>query len=264
MSNTPYITTLFEKAQSFVAETDQLIRTKFNEVFSTESKSDSSLVTEVDLAVEKLLRKRIQEHFPDHGIVGEEGDDINSDAEYQWILDPIDGTQSFFHRVPTFGTLLAVNKGGQNIVGIISHPALSETYAAAKGLGCFCNGQKITIVDTGTDSIDANEIITLCSRKQWLPTKQEHLFDSFWQKHNYFRIYYDCFSLSRAVAGQIGCAVEMNVKLWDIAPCQVLIEEAGGSFFKLSEIDLGSGLKGHSVILGKPSVVKVIKNWFGK
>lgn len=261
-SQTSEINNFFEKAKAFTAETDQLIRTKFKAGFSTESKSDSSLVTEVDLAVEELLRKRIQEHFPGHGIIGEEGNDINPTSDYQWILDPIDGTQSFFHKVPTFGTLIALNKCNQNILGIISHPALQETYAAAKGLGCYCNDKRIVIQDTPSNAIDPNEIITLCSRKQWVITDQQDLFDTFWHKHNFFRIYYDCFALSRAVAGQTGCAIEMNVKLWDIAPCQIMIEEAGGSFHKLSQTTLENGSTVHSVILGKPSVVKIIKEWF--
>ncbi len=255
---------IFEKARLFVSETDQIIKAKFAEGFSSKQKSDSSLVTEVDLEVERHLRKRISEEFPDHGIIGEEHEILKSSSSYTWILDPIDGTQSFVHGVPTFGTLLAVNREEENIVGIISHPALSENYAAAKGLGCFQSDRQIRIRDDGSDKLDPNEIITICSRKQWDLTNQRADFDRFWDKHNFFRIYYDCFALSRAVAGQVGCAIEMNVNLWDIAPCQVMIEEAGGAYINLGKRTLADGRTVYSALIGKKSVAPIVKEWFGQ
>ena len=261
-SSNSEIENIFNKARLFVSETDKIIKKRFTEGFSSKEKNDNSLVTEVDLEIESYLRKRISEEFPEHGIIGEEHQASNPGSTFQWILDPIDGTQSFVHGVPTFGTLLAVQREDQNIAGIISHPMLSERYAAAIGLGCYCNDSKIQIKDQPTDKIDPNEIITICSRKQWELTNQRADFDRFWDKHSFFRIYYDCFALSRAVAGQVGCAVEMNVNLWDIAPCQVMVKEAGGAYIDLGKTTLTDGKNLYSALFGKKSVVRFVKDWF--
>lgn len=250
-----------EMAKTFVSEASEHTRARFQSGFSTEIKSDASLVTEVDLEVEALLRDRITKTFPDHGIIGEEGLPHNAGASYSWVLDPIDGTQSFFHRVPTFGCIVALLRDGEPIVGIIDHPALNEQYYAAKGLGSFCNGTQIRIQDSSASSIDNNEIITLCSKKQWELTDQGSLFDSLWEKHSFYRIYYDCFALTRAIAGQTGAAIEMNVNLWDIAPCKVMIEEAGGRYVDLGVRRCANGKEGHSALFGKPSVTKILETW---
>lgn len=252
---------VFDKAKLFVSEASELIRQQFSRGFQTEVKSDSSFVTEVDIAVERLLEKRLRTAFPDFGIVGEEGATHNPGASQVWVLDPIDGTQSFVHGIPTFGCMLALLQEGEPAIGIIDHPALREQYAAAKGLGLTCNGKSVRIRDSGHSEIDQNEVLCICRRKLFELSDQGALFDNLFHKHGYYRMYYDCFGLTRAVAGQVGAAIEYNVKLWDIAPCKVMVEEAGGSYLDLGKRTLENGTEVYSAVFGKRSVTRQIQNW---
>lgn len=99
-------------------------------------KSDRTPVTEADKNAEKALREIIQKAFPDDGILGEEWDEKPGSSGFRWILDPIDGTKSFIHGVPLYGTLIAVEFQGESVIGVISIPATGEMVYAAKGYGC--------------------------------------------------------------------------------------------------------------------------------
>ena len=115
--------------------------------FRKRLKADASYVTNADLAVERTLRALIGRRFPAHGIVGEEFPPVNAGAAFQWILDPIDGTLSFTHGIPYFGTIIALHHDGIPIVGVIDHPALGLCYSAGLGLGAWCNGRRLHVRD---------------------------------------------------------------------------------------------------------------------
>src|SRR5262252_1814958 len=91
-----------------------------------ERKTDGTIVTAADRGAEKLMREMIGRKFPEHGVVGEEFGSERADAEYVWVLDPVDGTISFASGVPLFGTLIALKHGGQPVLGIIHQPVLGE------------------------------------------------------------------------------------------------------------------------------------------
>ena len=103
-----------------------VIRKYFRTGVSVESKKDASPVTIADREAEELMRESIMRNYPGHGILGEEFGSINQDAEHQWILDPIDGTKSFICGAVTFGTLIALVKNNQPILGVINQPILNE------------------------------------------------------------------------------------------------------------------------------------------
>lgn len=105
----------------------------FRSGVEVDNKSDESPVSIADREAETVMRAMIEEHFPEHGIVGEEHGNKNDDAEFVWVLDPIDGTQSFVTGKPLFGTLIALLRAGEPIVGIIDMPALSERWVGAQG-----------------------------------------------------------------------------------------------------------------------------------
>jgi histidinol-phosphatase len=100
--------------------------------FSILTKGDQSPVTKIDKQAEKVIRKIITKHFPDHGFLGEEYGDTNKEAEYIWIIDPIDGTKNFIRNIPTYSTQLALMKDNELIVGISHLPGLNELYYAEK------------------------------------------------------------------------------------------------------------------------------------
>jgi fructose-1,6-bisphosphatase/inositol monophosphatase family enzyme len=105
--------------------------------FRVETKLDRSLVTDADKAVERRLRELIGRWFPEHGVLGEEYPPTRPESVFQWIMDPIDGTEEFVHGIPTFGTMLALHHRGTPLVGVIDHAALDLRVTAARGLGTF-------------------------------------------------------------------------------------------------------------------------------
>jgi fructose-1,6-bisphosphatase/inositol monophosphatase family enzyme len=122
-----------------------IVKTALERGFSVETKLDRSLVTDADTTVERRLRELIGRWFPEHGVLGEEYPPTRPESAFQWIMDPIDGTEEFVHGIPTFGTMLALHHCGTPLVGVIDHAALDLRVTAARGLGTFRNGRPIRL-----------------------------------------------------------------------------------------------------------------------
>jgi fructose-1,6-bisphosphatase/inositol monophosphatase family enzyme len=106
-----------------------------------------------------LVRQRVRQAFPSHGIVGEEFGWENKGAEFTWTIDPIDGTQNLINRIPTFGTILGLLHKGQPIMGWIYHPVLGDSLRGGVNTGTFCNGTKVTLNDIPEAGLTPNDII---------------------------------------------------------------------------------------------------------
>ncbi|MBL7661368.1 hypothetical protein JNK13_01320 [bacterium] len=216
-------------------------------------KSDNSPVTEVDMKCEAMLREEISKKFPDHGIIGEEYGVSNPDSEFQWVIDPIDGTQNLVNRIPTFGSMIALRFQGKSIVGSIDHPALDCHCIGALGQGVYFAGQRQTIIDTICQpSIAPNEIIATSTLATFKRNDRSALFYKILELHANTRIYYDCYATTLAVTGRLGALVECNLKLWDIAPAEILAQEAGGKF---CYFQTGDQPQYYNSVFGKPAVV---------
>ena len=107
-------------------ESGKIIKKYFRTNLAIDSKLDDSPVTIADKTAEEVMRNLIMKEFPDHGILGEEFGKHNEGAEYQWVLDPIDGTKSFICGAQSFGTLIALLKNGEPILGVINQPVLND------------------------------------------------------------------------------------------------------------------------------------------
>src|SRR5438034_36470 len=103
-------------------EARRIVEPAIERGFEVETKPDASLVTDIDHAVERRFRELIGRWFPDHGVIGEEYPPTHPESAFQWILDPIDGTEEFVHGVPTFGTMLGPHYRRVRPVGVIDHP----------------------------------------------------------------------------------------------------------------------------------------------
>lgn len=112
----------------------------FRTNLTIEDKSDESPVTRADRETEAALRRLINQTFPDHGIIGEEYGAENEDAEFVWVLDPIDGTVSFINGVPLFTTIVGVLKDGVPWFGLVDQPVLKDRWAGGAGLAATLNG----------------------------------------------------------------------------------------------------------------------------
>jgi inositol-phosphate phosphatase/L-galactose 1-phosphate phosphatase/histidinol-phosphatase len=122
-----------------------VVRRYFRQKFDIVTKPDQSPVTIADREAETAIRKLVAARYPTHGVIGEEHDDHQTDAEWVWVLDPIDGTKGFISGRPLFGTLIALCRGGRPVLGVIDHPALGERWVGANGHPARFNGKEVRV-----------------------------------------------------------------------------------------------------------------------
>lgn len=225
--------------------------------FHVEKKADASFLTSVDLEVEKQLRRMIGEQFPDHGILGEELPPHHPDSAYQWIIDPIDGTEDFAQGIPTFGTILALYYRGQPLLGVLDHPMLDIRVWAGHGLGTHQNQQRISLATLPAAAQDGSERVMLGARANFMRYQDDGAhFDALTRAHPNVRIYRTCFAHACVANGSADAMVDYHVRRWDIAATRILIEEAGGRYEALQEFGTPDGGKVYSAAFGKPALVE--------
>lgn len=228
---------------------------------SIRRKADHSLVTDIDLAVERRLRRLITHRFPEHGIVGEEFPPHRPGAEYQWLLDPIDGTLSLSHQLPFFGSIIGLHRHGQPVAAVIDLPLLDARYHAARGLGAWCNRRRLRLKDVPRTAI-GDEIICASGRGYFAKFGRARAFDRLLRSHLHVRGYGDCHGHALAAEGVVGAIVDFGVKRWDIAATPLLVEEAGGRVAIVAQRGRGNATE-FGIIAGKPRVVRWLEGMFG-
>lgn len=222
--------------------------------FTVERKRDGSFVTNADLEVEQRLRTSITQRYPEHGILGEEFPALNPHARFQWILDPIDGTEDFVHRVPTFGTILALYYRGRPVIGVLDHAALNLRASAAFRLGTYSNGARVRLDNTEVPSHSTRLILS--ARANFTRFRDEgHKFDALVRAFPNHRIYRSCFGHTLVAIGAADAMVDYQDRVWDIAAVPILVEEAGGAYHVVSEFDTPEGARVYSTVFGKHNVV---------
>lgn len=251
----PELRGMLSEACAIVRETRSLIEAALEKGFTHRSKADGSFVTDVDIAVEEKARTLLASRFPAHRIIGEELPEGGGGHELTWVIDPIDGTRSFRHGVPLYGTLLALLHGGDPILGIIDLPGLDRSYSAARGLGARCNGRAVTLEDLPGDGALEKEIIGIGDRQQFVSAGRPDVFDALMQAHPAVRTYTDCFGHALALQGAVGAMVDFDLRLWDTMASKVLMEEAGGRYVCFQRTGEELRDSRFDVILGKPRVV---------
>ncbi len=220
-----------------------------------ETKRDRSLVTDVDRAVERCWRDRLERWFPDHGALGEEYPPARPTSPFQWIMDPIDGTEEFVHGIPTFGTMLALHHRGVPLVGVIDHPALDIRVHAAVGLGTHRNSRRVRLDEAPAAARPEDVRLVLSARVNFTRHVDEGpLFEALTETYPNHRIYRAAYAHTAAVSGAADAMVDMHNQVWDLAPSQVLAEEAGGRYVVVRDFAAPEG-RILSAVFGRPAVV---------
>lgn len=195
---------------------------------SAEMKADQSPVTIADREAEKLITALLAEAFPDDGLLGEEGARRPVGSGRRWIIDPIDGTRDFSRGSPLWSVLIGLEMNDEIAVGVVNIPAWNQEYYAVRGEGAFCNGKRIHV--SAIDAPERSVLYVNGLREAYRQAFAPRLIDfmgRFWAVR----------SMSGApdamlVAGGHGEVwIEPAAAPWDLAPIQVIIEEAGGRFF---------------------------------
>lgn len=223
--------------------------------FTAERKQDGSFVTNVDLEVEDRLRGLIQRRFPDHGVLGEEFPPARPGARFQWILDPIDGTEDFVHRVPTFGSILALHYGGVPIVGVIDHPVLDLRCHAAYGRGTYRNTERVALGEIDPPPRPAAARLVLSARANFMRYRDAgECFDALARTYPNHRIYRSCFGHALVATGAVDAMVDFHDTPWDLAAARIVVEEAGGSYRVVRHFVV-DGVPIESSVFGRPAIV---------
>jgi fructose-1,6-bisphosphatase/inositol monophosphatase family enzyme len=241
-----------------------IVTAALTRALSVTTKTDASLVTDVDDAVEGRLREMIGRWFPDHGVIGEEHPQTNPGSPFQWILDPIDGTEELVHGIPTFGAMLALHHRGVPLVGVIDHPALDLRVSAGLGLGAHRNGARIRLGDIPADAPPARLRLALSARLNFTRQVDEgHLFETLTRRFPNHRIFRAAYAHTAAVTGAVDVMVDMHNRIWDLAPSQVLVEQAGGRYVVTRDFPASDGTRLLSAVFGRPAAVERVVPLFG-
>ncbi|HEX5102248.1 MAG TPA: histidinol-phosphatase [Pirellulaceae bacterium] len=199
--------------------------------FQVERKSDASPVTIADRAAEQLLRERIAAAFPRDGIIGEEFGTSEGTSGFNWILDPIDGTKSFIHGVPLYGTLIGVEHEGRCLAGLIFMPALDEGVYASAGQGAwhFRGASQPTPARVSTKAKLSDGLFLTSAVNTFAERGALAAFEALQHAAYITRTWGDCYGYLLVATGRAEAMVDPIMNLWDIAPLQPILEEAGGT-----------------------------------
>jgi histidinol-phosphatase len=197
----------------------------FGEAVEVHWKADGSPRTLADLEAEDIMRRKIRQTFPRHGILGEERGVDEGDVPIRWILDPIDGTQSFIRGVPLFGTLVGVEVLGEPVIGVTFLPALDELISAAKGMGCMHNGRLCRV---STRSLLREALVVVSD--QTAAEQQCPAFPQLIELSELQRTWGDCYAYMLVATGRAEVALDHEMSIWDNAALLPIIEEAGGRY----------------------------------
>ncbi len=205
-------------------ESENIIMKYFRQNFQIEKKDDESPVTIADKNSELRIRELIKKKYPDHGVIGEEFENLNSDSDFLWVIDPIDGTKSFVSGHKDFGTLIALLFKNKPIIGIINCPAHNERWVGAQNQKTTMNNE--IIYTSSKKSI--SECYAYTSGLYLENFKFKTLCDKVFNKVKQYRLGGDCYSYGMLASGLIDIVIEDTLKIWDYMALIPVIEGAGG------------------------------------
>ncbi len=190
-----------------------------------EVKADKSFVTAADKEAEAAIMQEIQKHFPDHGFLCEESGETKSRTEYQWVIDPLDGTSNFVNGIPLFAVSIALLKKGQPVVGVVYQPVGDALYAAERGKGTTWRGKKTHVSDG--EATDALITFGPGKKEKDLLNRLFVLSEQFVKSKRYLG---SCaLELAYVARGGTEGFVCLGLNKWDYAAGALLVEEAEGT-----------------------------------
>jgi histidinol-phosphatase len=230
-------------------EADATARAAFRRDLEITTKPDRTYVTQADTAIERAIRSRILAAYPDHGLVGEEYGTEAGTSATRWYIDPIDGTHNFMRGVPLFGTLLAVERGGELQAAVLSAPALHERWWARRGGGAWAQSAD----DTAPRRIRVSRVAALADAQILYGSGYDieesgrapgfhDLLGAVWRERGFG----DFWGYALLAEGAAEAVVEINLSTWDAAAPMVLVEEAGG---RATDLDGRRAIDSHTFLV---------------
>jgi len=238
-------------AQKLADAAGAIVRRYFRTPVKVDDKPDLTPVTIADRETERAMRALIAEAFPTHGVIGEEEGRERADAEFVWVLDPIDGTKNFISGIPMFGTLIALVRAGRPVLGVIDQPVLGERWLGAAGQATTLNGKPVR---TRACADLANATLYATSPDMFSGADAAP-FARLRARVKLARYGADCYAYAQLASGFIDLVVECDLKVYDFAALVPVIEGAGGAIadWQGRALDLGSG--GRVIACGDPQLL---------
>lgn len=225
---------LREAAESIATKGGASTLHYFKKSFNLEFKEDQSPVTEADREAEMIIRDAIKKKFPEHGLIGEEFGNENEDSDVVWVIDPIDGTQSFIHGIPIYTTLIGILIENIPKIGVIYAPASGEIVSAAAGSGAYLNGNPCRV-----------RICNEIGRATFLSTDIENImkfnyeepFEELLAATRIHRTWGDAYGHLMVATGRADIMFDPILNIWDAAALLPVVTEAGGTFTDVAGIE---------------------------
>jgi histidinol phosphatase-like enzyme (inositol monophosphatase family) len=218
---------LLDFAVGLAREAGAITHRHFKGSVVAERKADNSFVTVADRESEKYLRATIEKAFPDDAIHGEEEGEKPGGSNRRWILDPIDGTYSFVHRVPLYGVLIGLEIECEAVLGVVNLPALDELVYAGRGVGCFWNDgpARVSATKSLSDALLLATDFGAC---------EQHGFgraaEILQHRVHARRTWGDAYGHVLVATGRADIMLDPIMNVWDCAALLPILEEAGGTF----------------------------------
>ncbi|MCL5776941.1 inositol monophosphatase [Limibaculum sp. FT325] len=227
----------------------------FRRGFAVEAKADESPVTVADRETEAAIRAEIGRRYPGHGILGEEFGRAGLDAEFVWVVDPIDGTKSFISGHPMWGTLLGLLHMGEPVAGLVGMPALGELAWGGPGLGAWLaqDGAEAPTALHVREGVEPGAAFVAINEAPRILAAQPAALGALLAEGRYQRATADCYSYVQLAAGWIDGVVDYGLEPFDYLPVLPLVEAAGGVMTDWEGRPLRIGSDGR-VVAGSPAV----------
>ena len=219
--------TFIPSMQQIAREAGALLMRHFNRHIKIEYKGEADLVTVADRSSEELIRERIHQQWPGHGILGEEQGLSGAGSEYRWYVDPLDGTTNFAHGFPVFCVSLALEHKGQRIAGVVYDPTREEMFVAEQGSGAYLNQQPIH-VSAVTRLAESLVATGFPSHKRHKNPNIHFYHQITLRSHGVRRAGSAALDLCYVACGRLEAFWEFKLNPWDTAAGVLMVQEAGG------------------------------------
>ena len=238
-------------AEALADEAGAIARRYFRTSFQVDDKPDRTPVTIADREAEAAMRRRIEAAFPDHGIIGEEHGRTRAEADYVWVLDPIDGTKNFISGIPIFGILIGLAHRGRPVLGVIDQPVLRERWLGVSGEASRFNGAPIRTRDCA--SLDRATLFS--TSPDMFLGEDAPRFARLKGAVKLARYGADCYAYAQLAGGFIDLVVERDLKPYDYCALVPVIEGAGGVIRDWDGRALDLGSDGRVIACGDPRLL---------
>jgi len=234
-----------EAAVEIAQEAGTILREEYALPPDIRYKGDVDLVTQADKRSEQAIVARLSKYFPTHTVAAEEGTGRDTDSEFRWHVDPLDGTTNFAHGYPCFSVSIALAQRAALVAAVVYNPFYDELFAAARGAGATLNGKRIYV-----SKVDTLATGLLCTgfpvHKRLASPNIHYYYDFTLRSHGVRRDGSAALDLASVAAGRFDGFWEFGLKPWDTAAGVLLIEEAGGKV---------TDFAGHPYHLGGPMIL---------